>query len=65
MTTGEIVAVIGTIYICIGLLISTVIHTIVNKSGKEYDDGILVAIMFLSVLFWPIFFYWVFKGMKD
>lgn len=64
MTTGEIIAIIGTIYICIGLLLSAVIHTLVDKSNKEYDDGSLMAVMFLNVLFWPIMFYWVYKEIK-
>lgn len=65
MTTEEIVAISGIIYLCIGMLLSAVIHTIIDKSGKEYDDGSLMAVMFLNVLFWPIMFCWVFKGMKN
>lgn len=65
MTTEEIVAITGIIYICIGMLLSGVIYTIVTKSSKEYDDGSLMAVMFFNVLLWPIMFYWVFKEIKN
>ena len=64
MTTGEIVAIIGTIYICIGMLLSGVIHTIVTKSGKDYDDSSLMAVMFFNILFWPIMLFWVYREIK-
>ena len=65
MTTGEIVAIIGVIYICVGMLLSGVIHTIVTKSGKDYDYPSLMAVMFFNMLLWPIMFYWVFKDIKN
>lgn len=65
LTTGTIVAITGTIYICIGILLSGAIYQIVTKSGKDYDDGSLTAVMFFNVLFWPIMFYWVYKEIKD
>lgn len=63
--TETIIAISGMAYICLGLILSMVLHTIVTKSGKEYDDGSLMAVMFFNVLLWPIMFYLVYKEIKN
>lgn len=65
MDTGTLIAIIGIVYLCIGMLLSAVLHTKVDKSGKEYDDFSLMAVMYFNVLLWPIMFYWVYKEIKD
>lgn len=51
-----IVAIIGTAYICLGLILSFVLMGYMQKKlGEGSNEGVFI-IMYLNTLLWPIFF---------
>lgn len=51
-----IAAIIGTAYICLGLLLSFILMAYMQKKlGEGSNEGVFI-IMYLNTLLWPIFF---------